>query len=121
MKKLVVVLCLMCFITQAFAQRRQADSLRVKQMLNNQKLIEDAKVKRAEEAKKNSDKGFVIESFDSRGNKVQTYKTNDGQKVTVTRNILPMAYNKPFNADTIDKDSISIRVIKSKFRHLKNL
>ncbi len=116
MKRALIFLILFTCFAQLNAQRRQADSLRIKQIQFNQKQIEDAKAKQAEIAKKNNEKAFVVVSYDSKGNKVETYKTNNGQKVTTTVIKIPSALNKPFDADTIDKDSISLKVVKSKYR-----
>jgi len=98
------------------SQRRQADSLKLKQIQYNKQLKEDALKKKEADNKKANDKAFVVVSYDSKGNKVETFKTNNGEKITTTTIKLPSALNRPFNADTIDKDSVSIKVVKSKFR-----
>ncbi|MBK8144171.1 MAG: L,D-transpeptidase [Bacteroidetes bacterium] len=116
MKKTIAFFALLILCTQMEAQRRQADSLRLKQIQYNNKVLEDAKAKRAADAKKNNDKAFVVVSYDSRGNKVETYKTNNGEKITTTTIKMPAAFNKPFDPDTIDKDSITLKVIKAKYR-----
>lgn len=116
MTKYFFLLVIISLSLQVFSQRRQADSLRIKQMQYNQKLMDETKKKKEQDAKQNNEKAFVVVSYDSKGNKVETYKSNNGERVTTTTIKLPSALNKPFNADTIDKDSISIKVFKSKYR-----
>ena len=116
MKKLFIFYLLLMISVQTFGQRRQADSLRLKQMQYNLKLKEEAKRKQEAENKANNEKAFVVVSYDSKGNKVETYRSNNGERVTTTTIKLPSPLNKKFNADTIDVDSVSIKVVKSKFR-----
>jgi murein L,D-transpeptidase YafK len=96
------------------AQRRQADSLRIKQLEYNKKQAELAK-KYQQDQQKPTHKTEVV-TYDSRGNKIETKTTKSGDKVTTTTITLPSPLNRPFNADTIDTDSISIKVFKSKYR-----
>ncbi len=116
MKNLLLFFLLLSASAQLNAQRRQADSLRLKQLQYNLKLKEEAKRKQEGENKANNEKAFVVVSYDSKGNKVETYRSNNGERVTTTTIKLPSPLNKKFNADTINIDSVSIKVVKSKFR-----
>ncbi len=116
LKKLSLLVLFLWVSTQVFCQRRQADSLRLKQMQFNLKQREEAKQKKEQEVKESNAKAFVVVSYDSKGNKVETFKSNNGERVTTTTIKLPSPLNKKFDADTIDKDSVSIKVVKSKFR-----
>ena len=97
------------------AQRRQADSLRFKQLEYNKQQQELAKKKQQEANQKPTHKTEVV-TYDSRGNKIETKLSKSGDKITTTTITLPSVLNRPFNADTIDKDSVSIKVFKSKYR-----
>jgi lipoprotein-anchoring transpeptidase ErfK/SrfK len=121
MGKITISACLLSFILlfscslHCAAQRRQADSLRNKQLEYNKQQAELAKQKKQQTDGKPINKTEVV-TFDSRGNKIETKTSKSGEKVTTTTITLPPTLNKIFNADTIDKDSVSIKVFKSKFR-----
>lgn len=103
----------------AFAQSRQADSLKIKQELY-WKQLKEREQKAKEDAAYNKQKAAesVVVTYDSKGNKVETQtSTKNGERtitkiITVSKPIL----NRPFNADTINKDSVSIKVFKTKYR-----
>lgn len=98
------------------AQRRQADSLRIKQLEYNKQQAELAKKKQQEAQQPKLTHKTEVVTYDSRGNKVETKTSKTGEKITTTTFTMPSALNRIFNADTIDKDSISIKVFKSKYR-----
>jgi murein L,D-transpeptidase YafK len=106
------------------AQNRQPDSLRNKQLAYNKSRQEESERKKKEAAeayaKKNNGakQGAVVVSYDSKGNKVEsTSSTNkNGERVTTTTITLPPILNRKFNLDTINLDSIHIKVLKSKHR-----
>lgn len=102
-------------VSIAYTQKRQADSMRQKQLEYNQKLLEEERVKKNQQDHTKTNPTVVV-SYDSKGNKIETIKTADGQKVVTTTIKLPAKFNVPFNPDTINKDSIKLHVTKSKFR-----
>ncbi len=101
------------------AQSRQSDSLRNKQLAYNLKLKEEEK-KKQELAKKQvpatPKNGVTVVAYDSKGNKIESSTNKSGNKVTTTTIVLPPVLNRKFNADTIDTDSIALRVVKAKHR-----
>ncbi len=99
--------------TISFAQKRQADSLRLKQLQYQQKMLQEAKQKQQEAESKAYIQSTTVVAYDSKGNKVESFKTKGGEKVTVIT--MPSSFNKPIDTDTINTDSISLKVIKSKF------
>ena len=109
----IFIFCILCNGV-LYSQKRQADSLRYKQMEYNKKQAELARQK--QQANKPFSNKTEIVSYDSRGNKIETATQKNGEKVTTTTITIPSALNRPFNADTIDKDSVSIKVFKSKYR-----
>lgn len=115
MKHTILLTLFFVISISANSQRRQADSLRLRQMQYNQKQAELAK-KKNEVPSLRKDNAFAVVTFDSKGNKVETYKTKDGERVTTTVIKFPPVLNRPFSADSIDKDSITIKVMKSKYR-----
>lgn len=108
-------LCLFLLPLSMGAQRRQADSLRLKQMEYNRQQAELAK-KKAIEAQNRPAKTTEVVTYDSRGNRVEIKSNGKGEKVTTTTITIPSVLNRPFAADTIDPDSVSIKVFKSKYR-----
>lgn len=110
-----LILLFSCFLLQAGAQRRQADSLRLKQLEFNRQQAELAK-KKSMEPQNRPPKPSEVVTYDSRGNKIEKKSTNKGEVITTTTITIPSPLNRPFNADTIDKDSVSIKVFKSKYR-----
>ena len=116
LKKIFLLVCLFLTSISVFSQRRQADSLKQRQIDYNQKVLRDAQKKKEEEARYKATHPTVVTSYDSKGNKVESYKSLDGERVTTTIIKLPSALNRPFLADTLDKDSITIKVYKSKYR-----
>lgn len=100
-----------------YSQSRQPDSLKNKQLAYNRYLKEEAEKKRLEQQKKNSPtKGADVVMYDSKGNKIEKTIAKDGSKTTTTTIIIPAVLNKKFNPDTINVDSVSIKVLKSKNR-----
>lgn len=101
------------------AQSRQSDSMKNKQLAYNLKLRQEAERKKQEQARAAS-KAPVVVAYDSKGNRVETTQSRDkeGRKVTTTTTtiVMPPALNRKFNADTVNRDSIVIRVVKSKHR-----
>ena len=96
----------------SFAQKRQADSLRLKQLQYQQKMLQEAKKKEQEAENKEYIQSTTVVTYDSKGNKVESFKTKKGEKVTVVT--IPSSFNKPINPDTINADSVTLKVIKSK-------
>jgi len=110
-----LLVLLSCVALHTVAQRRQADSLRLKQLEFNRQQAELAK-KKSLEAQNHQAKPSEVVTYDSRGNKIEKKSSGKGEVVTTTTITIPSPLNRPFNADTIDKDSISIKVFKSKYR-----
>jgi len=97
------------------AQRRQEDSMRLRQLEYNRQQAELAK-KKAMEAQNRPAKTTEVVTYDSRGNRIETKSNSKGEKVTTTTITIPSALNRPFDPDTINPDSVSIKVFKSKYR-----
>ena len=58
-------------------------------------------------------KKVVVETYDSKGNKVKIRKEKINGKIVTTRSIsLGPVIDRPFNPDTIDKDHVVIQVYK---------
>lgn len=116
-KCLFTLLAILLGIVQANAQSRQPDSMRVKQkqLIAAQKKADSLKAVEQRLAEKNKEYATVV-SYDSKGNKVEKTKSKSGETVTVITIKKPPVLNRPFNADTINKDSIIIKVFKSKHR-----
>jgi lipoprotein-anchoring transpeptidase ErfK/SrfK len=115
------MLIAMCCIAgkQLFAQQRQADSLKRKQQAydiyrkaEEEKRKQQAKLQQQAEAKARA----AVVMYDSKGNKIESTKDKDGSKVTTTTILIPPVLNRKFSMDTIDTDSVMIRVQKSKHR-----
>lgn len=112
----------------AYAQTRQSDSMRNKQLSYN-RLMQQQKQQEEQrkaqelakaEAKKNS---AVVVAYDSKGNKIETTQVKQGRHTlttTTTTTIIipppPPILNRPVNPDTINTDSIALQVVKSKNR-----
>lgn len=117
---------LLSVMLEVQAQRRQPDSMRAKQEAYNKQLAlqKQNEVKAQQEAAANKKRAAVV-SYDSYGNKIETAKAKTGETVITKSIVLPSSLNRPFSLDTINKEAISIKVIKSKFRiyvyHGKNL
>lgn len=116
MKQLLLFLFFSVVSFLSFGQKRQADSLRLKQLQYQQKMMEEAKRRQQDAENVAKEKASTVVTYDSKGNKVESFKSRTGEKVTVTTVTIPSALNKPFNPDTINVDSVSLKVIKSKFR-----
>lgn len=100
-----------------FSQSRQADSLKVKQ-IEYQKYLKEKAQKDKENAAIQNKKAAetVVVTYDSKGNKIETSKKN-GETITVkTIKVSPPILNRPINPDTINVDSVYIKVFKSKNR-----
>lgn len=102
---------------QAHAQRRQSDSMRAKQEAYNKQLAlqKQNEVKAQQEAAASKKKAAVV-SYDSYGNKIETAKAKTGETVITKSIVIPSSLNRKFALDTINKEAISIKVVKSKFR-----
>lgn len=111
---LVMVSLLMGVYT--FAQSRQPDSLRNKQLAYNKLMKEQAEKKLQEEKLKAAQKAAAVVMYDSKGNKIVTSRDKEGHKVTTTTILIPPVLNRKFSIDTINIDSIYLRVVKSKNR-----
>lgn len=99
------------------AQSRQPDSLKNKQLAYNLKVRQEADKKKQEENKKKLSKpGPTVVAYDSKGNKIESGVAKDGAKVTTTTIVIPPVLNRKFSSDTIDVDSVAIRVLKAKQR-----
>lgn len=116
--RIAIFLCLCCFMWQStlWSQTRQADSLRTKQAQYLQMLKDQDRKAREAAAMKDAKPNNVV-TYDSKGNRVETIVKKAGKEKTTTTIITkPPVLNRPFSTDTLDLDSISIRVFKSKFR-----
>ncbi|MBK7762596.1 MAG: L,D-transpeptidase [Bacteroidetes bacterium] len=104
----------------AKSQIRQSDSLRNRQLAYNKMKAEEAEKKRLAELPKPATKaGPVVISYDSKGNKIETTVKKEGRTTTTTTTttiLIPPVLNRPINPDTINIDSISLKVLKSKNR-----
>lgn len=115
--KLFILICIqLCLFSTMQAQRRQADSLRIKQAEYNKQQAELARKKAYDAQQAEQQKKTQVVTYDSRGNKIETKTNKKGEVVTTTSTIIPSALNRPFDADTIDKDSVTIKVFKAKYR-----
>lgn len=101
----------------AQAQSRMPDSMRVKQEKFNQEQKFKAKRQRdsLELARYKQSTAAVI-SYDSKGNKVEEVKKADGTTVITTTIKKPPILNRKFSMDTINVDSVFLKVVKSKLR-----
>lgn len=102
---------------QVQAQRRQPDSMRAKQEAYNKQLAlqKQNELKAQQEAAATKKKAAVV-SYDSYGNKIETAKAKTGETVVTKSIVIPSSLNRKFILDTINKEAISIKVVKSKFR-----
>jgi lipoprotein-anchoring transpeptidase ErfK/SrfK len=121
-----LLLCFLFFINvQLWGQSRQSDSMRIRQQEYQDKLKQDAQKAKEKAILEASQKKANVISYDSKGNKVEKTKNSKGQEVTITTIKKPPVLNRPFNVDTINSDSIILKVYKSKFRlqvyHRRNL
>ncbi|MGI9191818.1 MAG: L,D-transpeptidase family protein [Chitinophagaceae bacterium] len=108
------------------AQRRQSDSMRAKQEAYNKQLAEEKnKQIREQQQAAMAKKNAAVVSYDSYGNKIETGKSKTGEMVVTKSIVIPSSLNRPFSLDTIQKEAISIKVVKSKYRvyvyHGRNL
>lgn len=101
----------------AVAQNRQPDSLRVKQIAYNElQRSRTQKFKDSINLAKYRQANAAVVSYDSKGNKVEKKNNADGT-VTITTTIKPIpTLNRKFSIDTLNLDSIVIKVVKSKYR-----
>ncbi|KXK43536.1 MAG: hypothetical protein UZ11_BCD004000645 [Bacteroidetes bacterium OLB11] len=76
-------------------------------------MLQEAKQKQQEADNKAYIQSTTVIAYDSKGNKVESFKTKGGEKVTVIT--MPSSFNKSIDPDSINTDSISLKVIKSKF------
>ncbi len=117
LKFIFIVAFLLSCACHIQAQSRQSDSMKNKQLAYNKQLKDDAEKKKKEQLLKVQAKsGVEVVSYDSKGNKVESYVSKDGKKTTTTTIILPSILNRKFSADTINTDSIFIKVVKAKNR-----
>ncbi len=113
----LILLSTCCFaIETATAQSRQSDSLKNKQLAYNRYMKEQADIKAKAEKLALAKKNAAVVMYDSKGNKVESTVAKDGAKVTTTTFILPAVLNRKFSADTINTDSIYLKVLKTKNR-----
>lgn len=98
------------------AQQRQSDSMRLKQYLRNKQIADSIEQARADKFKAYKKPNPNVVTYDSKGNKVERTVDKSGQKVTTTTIRIPPVLNRPFSADTIDKNAIELKVYKSKYR-----
>ena len=122
---LLVMFCASLFIS-ASAQRRQSDSMRAKQeAYNKQQTLEKNKAIQDQQAAAAAKKQAAVVTYDSYGNKIEVGKAKTGETVITKSIVIPSPLNRPFSLDTINKEAISIKVVKSKYRvfvyHGKNL
>jgi lipoprotein-anchoring transpeptidase ErfK/SrfK len=98
-----------------FAQSPQADSLKFKQELY-WKTLKEKEQKAKETAASGHFKAAetVVVTYDSKGNKIERKK--EGKITTKTFTVSGPILNRPFNVDTISRDSVYIKVFKSKNR-----
>lgn len=120
MNKRYFFLLFFLFILGAFytqAQNRMPDSMRVKQEKYNLEMKTKAKRQRdsLELAKYKQSTAAVI-SYDSKGNKVEEVKKSDGTTVITTTIKKPPILNRKFSMDSINVDSVFLKVVKSKNR-----
>ncbi|HNB80495.1 MAG TPA: L,D-transpeptidase [Chitinophagaceae bacterium] len=102
-----------------YAQNRQSDSMRNKQVAYTRFLQEQAERKKQAEARAAKKPGPAVVSYDSKGNRVETPVLKEGRKTTTTTTttiLIPPVLNRPLNPDTINTDSIALKVLKSKNR-----
>lgn len=117
MFRFLVLIGLGCIIfVTGMGQSRQADSLRIKQELYWKQLKEREEKAREAAQQKSKAAPTVVTTYDSHGRKIETKTNNQDKTITKIITMGPPLLNRPFNADTIDKDSIVIKVIKSKNR-----
>jgi lipoprotein-anchoring transpeptidase ErfK/SrfK len=98
------------------AQNRKAYSEQNKQYLNNKHIADSIQKAKQDAYKAYKKPNPNVVTYDSKGNKVETSIGKNGMKVTTTTIKLPSVLNRPFSIDTINKDSIYIKVFKSKNR-----
>jgi lipoprotein-anchoring transpeptidase ErfK/SrfK len=99
------------------AQSRMADSMRKKQeQFNAQQKLKAKRERDSLEIAKYKQKSEGVISYDSKGNKVEQKKNTDGS-VTITTTIKKApVLNRKFSIDTVNIDSIALKVVKSKNR-----
>ena len=121
MKKILIAFLFLCcgvlLGKSSYAQMRQPDSLRNKQLAYNRYLKEQADKKlRDEQLKKEkaTQQGAAVVMYDSKGNKVERSVGKDGSKITTTTILIPAVLNRKFSVDTINTDSVYIKVLKAK-------
>lgn len=101
----------------ANAQRRQPDSMRAKQEAYNKQLVlQKQNELKAQQELQAAKKNAAVVSYDSYGNKIETAKAKTGETIITKSIVMPSSLNRPFKLDTINKEAISIKVVKSKFR-----
>jgi hypothetical protein len=98
------------------AQSRQSDSLKNKQLAYNRYLKEEAEKKAKAQQLALAKKNAAVVMYDSKGNRIESSVTKDGSTVTTTTILLPPVLNRKFNVDTINTDSVFLKVMKAKNR-----
>lgn len=112
---IVLPILLVCPWTQA--QTRQSDSLRKKQEAYNLELKLKAQRQRdSMELAKYKQANAAVISYDSKGNKVEEQKNKDGSRTITTTIKRPPVLNRKFSLDTVNLDSVVLKVVKSKYR-----
>lgn len=123
----IMVLLLAVANVSVQAQRRQSDSMRAKQEAYNKQLAaqKQNELKAQQEAAASPKKKAAVVTYDSYGNKIETARAKTGETVVTKSIVIPSSLNRPFSLDTINKESIHLKVVKSKYRmyayHGKNL
>jgi len=105
-----------CCINTAKAQSRQSDSLKNKQLAYSRFLKEEADKKKRDAAEGKAKPAVAVVMYDSKGNKIESTVNKAGTKVTTTTIVIPAVLNRKFNMDTINTDSIFLKVLKAKNR-----
>ena len=112
---LFFLMMLLCTVSSK-AQSRQSDSMKNKQLAYNRALKEAAEKEKKAQALAAAKAKTAVVMYDSKGNKVETGISKEGKHITTTTILIPPVLNRPFSIDTIDRDSIYLKVIKAKNR-----
>lgn len=116
---ILLLFCGVMLVQSSYAQMRQPDSLRNKQLAYNRYLKEQADKKLKDEQlkkEKAAQQGAAVVMYDSKGNKVERSVGKDGSKITTTTIIIPAVLNRKFSVDSINTDSVYLKVLKGKNR-----
>lgn len=110
------VCCLLALTYDLGAQQRQSDSMRLKQYLRNKQIADSVQKAKSEAYKAYKKPSVNVVTYDSKGNKVEHGMDQSGRKTKTTTYVVPAVLNRPFSPDTINKDSVQLKVYKSKYR-----